>query len=235
MLKIILVALLFSLTLQSCSNAQNTVPQSNEDEKNAVEHAMRFFGGKAIHMPFISKVNGNNTLNFEIQIVNNSQNINDFNEMLALPASGIAYMFYDKLIEKDKFQNVRVVINSNQKKHEYTIPVKDLKTAHSKMTAANLITDYIKQRDYNKLASQIDTSLVGNQKEMLLGVIKEKIEKVGDVQKFVFLGFRLDKLNEIDVVHLSGILQGIKDNTPYSIDFPIKEDASKPVFIVFEF
>jgi hypothetical protein len=236
--------LLFLFFNNSCSNNQkekdnnNKVLSQNEniskEEDNGIKEILEYYGG-VCHYSKGSKNNFKNDVNnfFEIEM-SKSFVFDNFKDILSMPASNIAYLFYKNLNkEKNIYKEIMpVIILSNGEKINFSYESEKLEIVTKKFYYVDSVIQLMKEKKIDEIISRIDN------KEIYKKQINEelRVKEAGSNKKIYFLpyGFRFFKTNELaEGLHISCVIvrNGLKEE--FSIDFNLNND--KILFMQYKF
>lgn len=167
---------------------------------------------------------------FEIKL-SKSNAVEKYSQIVEMPASNIAYLFYKNLKEeKNKYNEIHVVVilNGGEKK-EFSYSMNDLETVHAKLPLVDTIVNIIKNKDFEKLSSYIDNGELNNTE------IKEIISKMNEVEKnlptikqFVLYGFQIGKVESGDTfLRLSGAIIREQSGNEFSVELNVNSKENK--------
>jgi len=214
MKKILLILLIVVFT--ACNNNGVT-----EKEVQSVKKALDFYSGICNRIKGFSIKNGVEEKYFELEI-SKSKLIESYSNMLEMPASNIAYLFYSNLgNEQSKYNQIKVKINlNNGKSFESAYPAIEIKEVEDFIPMLNDVTLKIKLKDYKGLMSLFDTNIVSGLNENQLKFYCAPIDSAyGEIKESQFQGYAFfnSKTEKREMIHLAGILVRQKSNTPISL------------------
>lgn len=214
-MKIFIILLAFGL-LTACNDIAIT-----NAETEAVQKVIDFYGGVCnIHKGFESE-NGKTKTYFELE-VSQSKLIEHYADMLELPASNIAYIFYKNLRKEiDKYSYIKVTINlSSGHNSEYNYSLYKLNEIEELSPIMQSISENVKTKDFEGILSHFDNDIALNlTPEKLNAYCTPYDSAFGKVLRTEFQGFRFfkDEKSKKSMVHIAGIMVRENDNTPLSL------------------
>jgi hypothetical protein len=211
-----IVGILLIGLLTACNNVVVT-----KQEEKAVGVVLDFYGGICNRKKGFHSKNGSKETYFELEM-SQSEIIEQFSTLPALPASNIAYLFYSNLKnEQSNFTEIHVSIKlAKGETHKFIYKSKDLKEIENFKPIMEEVSNKIKSQDYDGL-------LLNFVKEVAKDFASDQIEKYcypydsayGKVDKTVFHGFAFTEIKKYKnpVVHLVGFMKRKKQDVPISI------------------
>ena len=202
--------------LSACNNAGVT-----NTEMQAVQSVLDFYGGICNRHKGFETKNGKTETYFELEM-SKSKLIESYSDMLELPASNIAYLFYKNLNkEQDNYTYIKVKINlSNGQSSEYNYYADDLKEVEKLTPILQIVSKEIKEGDYDGLLSQFDEKIAANLSvEKLKSYCAPYDSAYGQIDQTQFQGFAFfqGEQDSKPLAHLAGIMIRKKGNTPISL------------------
>ncbi|HLU84829.1 MAG TPA: hypothetical protein VKZ45_05095 [Vicingaceae bacterium] len=227
-----IIGILLIGVLTACNNVGVT-----ETEVQAVQSVLDFYGGICNRHKGFEAKNGETDTYFELEM-SQSELVESYSNMLELPASNIAYLFYSNLNdEQDNYTYVKVKINlSNGQSHEYSYSARDLKEIESLTPLLQSITDKIKAQDYEGLISQFDKNIASNlTSEQLKAYCVPYDSAYGRVDNTQFQGYSFfeGETDNRPLAHIAGIMIRENENTPISLF--IDRKSKKVVTMKYDF
>jgi hypothetical protein len=216
-----LFGILLVLVMAACNNVSVT-----DTEVKAVQSVLDFYGGICNRYKGIDFKNGTKETYFELEM-SQSELIESYSNMLEMPASNIAYLFYSNLKDEQKnYTLVKVKINlTTGQSHEYSYSAPDLKEMERFTPVLQTVSEKIKAHDYNGLLSQFDTAIASNLTAEQLKIYCSPYDSAyGQVKQVYFQGYAyFEPENENRaLVHLAGAMLREKKNTPISLSIDRK-------------
>lgn len=211
-----LVGIMVALLVSGCG-----VVNPTDTEVNAVQKVLDFYGGVCKRGRGFSTDNGETQKYFNLEI-SQSKSLDGFSDMLELPASNIAYLFYSNLNdEQDNYTYIKVKIKlSNGQSHGYYYLVPELKEVETLTPLFKLTFEKIKVKDYPGLLSHFDEAVASDlTPELLEEFCTPNDSALGVVDTAHFHGFAFfeRETDKKSMVVLGGILAREKGNTPLTI------------------
>jgi len=206
---------LFLVLLTSC----NDVAVSDR-EVQAVQSVLDFYGGVVNRSKGFSYENGQKQTYFKLAI-SESELLEAYKDFIELPASNIAYLFYKNLeAEQGNYTHVQVEITSLAGEVvEYEYAAEDLLEVDRFLPIMKQVSHHFETEDMNGLLAQFDPSLPY---EELIAYTHPYDSAFGRVQDIQFQGFSFYEVEgkgdtPRPMIHLGGIMQREKENTPLSL------------------
>jgi len=131
--------------------------------------------------------------------------------VVGLPGSNIAYIFYKNLEkEKNLYSNIQTeLVFSDGGNAKFSYTQQQLETVKVKMQFVNKIVDLIKSQNFNAITDylNVDSALIGYNKEQLIAAIEENERNFGRVKEFVPYGFQFSKSPKgLGTLHIAGVV-----------------------------
>ena len=163
---------------------------------------------------------------FELDL-SKSDVMEKLSNIVGMPASGMAYIFYKNLKEeKSNYTEIRsVIIFNDGTKSTFKYPTKELEIVSKKMDLVNKVVDLIKEKKFKEITSMISANVKYNKDEIISNMNKGE-QIFGNAKGFMFGGFRFNTFdNNVELLHISGNILCDKQNHEFSID--IDQNSSK--------
>jgi hypothetical protein len=218
--------------MTSCSNVGVT-----DIEVEAVQSVLDFYGGVCNRHKGFETKNGETKTYFELEM-SKSELIESYSNMLELPASNIAHLFFSNLKnEQDNYSYVKVTINlSGGQSSEYNYTVDDLTELESLTSILQSVAKEIKTKNYRDLLSHFDTSIATTlTAEQLTSYCTPYDSAYGEINKTQFQGYAFFESEDDNrpLAHVAGIMIREKENTPISLF--IDRESKKVITMKYEF
>lgn len=207
--------LLLSLVLFSCKDALVT-----NNEKDAVQKVLNFYGGICNRSKGFTSKNGDMETYFVLEM-EKSNLIESYSEILELPASNIAYLFYSNLRNEQKnYTTIKVVLKlENGKAEEFEYSTWKLKQIKKIIPALNSIIDDVKYQNFKNLHTKFDPMIAKDiTPEALKDFLFPTDSAYGITKEYQFHGFNYfyDEDNR-PLIELVNVMMREKANTPLII------------------
>lgn len=214
------------LLMASCKNAI-----VSEREVQAVQAVLDFYGGVCNRHKGFKKEKGKEEVYFGLEM-SESKLIESYSDMLGMPASNIAYLFYTNLKEeKEKYTHIKVKINlTGGHSQEFYYSTQDLKEVETLTPVLQTVSEIIKTKDFNALYSLIDQSFAAEvSADQLKSYCTPFDSAYGQIRTTQFQGFSFfhDKDSNREQALLNGIMLRTGKNTPISV---VVDRQNKKVF-----
>lgn len=228
----ILLGILLIATLTACNNTLVT-----DTEVEAVQKVIDFYGGECLRHKGFETRNGKTETYFLLEM-SQSELIESYSNVLEIPASNIAYLFYSNLKgEQNNYTHVKVKINpSSGKPYEHSFSATDLKEVEKLVQVIQNVSDKIRSKNYEGLLSEFDEEIASSlTMDQLQQFCSEADTTYGDVNATQFQGFSYFDSEEDNraLVHLLGIMIRQGKNTPISLY--IDRHSKRVVTLKYEF
>ncbi len=205
---------LISLALFSCGQQESTpsatTPETGtNNEKDPLQEAKRIYGGLIVFDKNKSEI-----------IASSSPKLNSMSDIVSLPASHIAWLFYKNADEKPADSLSVVVKLSNGQNPVYSFPVQQLKKANDHIAAIEQTAAFLKKDDYAGLYGLFSPEVAAQMTQQDLGLFcNEVFEQKGKPVGFTFQGFKFFTLSgkNKELIHYAGMLHREKQDTPLSV------------------
>jgi hypothetical protein len=239
---IILVFLTFTFCGSRHEGEQKTGLLSNlvkitDNEDKGVKEILKNYGGQckySIGMT-ISASDGNKKY-FELEM-SKSELIEKYSQIVEMPASNVAYLFYKNLKEeKSKYDEIHIVIIFNDGAQKtFVYPVARLETVNKKMAIVNKLIGLIKDKKFEAIKPMLnDTSFVKYDKNELINSMAKIEPTIGTIKEFLPYGFRFHEMdNGRENLHISGVIIRDQQSNEFSID--IDPNSTKEEVIIFDY
>lgn len=227
-----IIGILLIGVLSACNNVGVT-----ETEAQAVQSVLEFYGGVCNRYKGFKSENGKTDTYFTLDM-SESELIESYSNLLKLPASNIAYLFYSNLDdEQDNYTHVKVKINlSNGRSREFSYKAEDLKEIENLIPVLQIASEKIKSQDYKGLLSQFDkdiaSTLSADQMKTYCTYYDSAYGKI-DMTQFQGFAFFEGKDDNRPLARLAGIM--IRENTNTPISFNIDRESRKIVTMKYGF
>lgn len=236
-MKKIVIGLLGFIILISCvqkrDNEKKPTLISNfvsisDNEDKGIKEVLGYYGGECEYSIGTSvSTKAGKKKYFELE-VRKSDIIDNFTNIAELPASNIAYSFYQNLEdEKTKYDEIHtVLVFRNGDKNTFKYSTIQLELVVQQMKLVDKIIDILRSKDYESLMLYINnTDVYEFDKNKLIAGLEKYDSKFGDIKEFKPFGFKITNLNnDKNLLHITGVLiRGIQ-NTEFSIDLDLNSD-----------
>lgn len=229
-LNLILIGLVIFST--SCvqkrdGETQNTLASKvvgvTDNEYKGVGEVIAFYGGKCNrHIGFETK-NGEKLTYFELEMME-SESLEEYAQVIDMPASNIAYLFYRNLNtdEKAKYSFIRVTVDfKSGEQYQSDYYLDNLERLTKNLDRISSVTELMIQEDYSNLLLQFDIEIAKDLTiEQLQALCKQVDSQFGKIDSIQFQGFSFFNVTEPiekELLHLAGIHIRQGQNTPFSI------------------
>ena len=231
MKKIIVIVLIGILA--ACNNSVLIT----DTEVDAVQSVLDFYGGICNRHKGFETKDGEKQTYFTLEM-SESRLLDNYSEILEMPASNIAFLFYSNLnSEKDNYTHVKVKINlSNGESYEYKYSVVDLNEILRLTPILQEASNYIKAQNYQELLSLFETDIASTISPSMLKNYCEPYDSIYGLTKHTqFQGYALftSEKDQRELVQLGGIMTRKKENTAISLF--IDRKSMKVVNLKYEF
>jgi len=239
-MKKIIYFLVLSFLLTACVEKKEGKSQKSilsniidvsKTEYKGVDEVLFYYGGVCNRRIGVSVNKTEKKTYFELEMMK-SIVLEELADMIEMPSSNIAYIFYHNLNneEKNKYSFIRVTVDfKDGSKTSNDFPVEKLAQLENNIDKLFYISKLISKSDYTTLFEKLDTDA---SKEWTISKLEsfcgQKDIQFGQVDSIHFHGFHFiqkNRLREKEVLLLSGLQFREKQNTPFSIII----DPSKPV------
>ena len=237
-----LIALVTSCAEKKEGEQKNTLLSNfvsiTDNEDKGIKEILDFYGGKCKYaVGALASTTEGKSKYFELEM-SQSELIESYSNMLELPASNIAYIFYSNLNEeKNNYTHVKVKINlSGGEPYEYSITAEELEEIKVLAPILETTSGLIESQDYEGLLSQFDKEIATGLNAAQLGAYCTPYDSAyGKVETAQFQGYSFFKDNETHrpLVHIVGILKRGRNNTPISLF--VDRKTKKVVTMKYEF
>ncbi len=154
-------------------------------------------------------------------IVSESDIVDQYKANPKLVASNIAYLFYKNLESESKnYQAIHVILKfGDESTEELEFQSEELQIVHSKMPIVRNSVELIKKKEFNKLASQLNSEVYPINQESFANRLQEVDPQFGKVQDFVTFGYQFYKTEtDLELLRISGIIIRDIQNSEFSVD-----------------
>ena len=244
-MKNITLIFLTALTIISCDNKRDGEEKptllSNalsitDNEDKGVKEILEYYGGNCKYAigASVSTDEGSKKY-FELEM-SKSDAIEKYAQIIEMPASNIAYLFYRNLKdEKSNYNEIQTVIIFNDAtKKTFTYSVDKLELVKNKMLLVNKLVDLLKIKNFEAIKPMLDekSSPLKYDKNDLIYNISKIDSMYGQIKEFLPYGFRFKKLeNGKELLHISGALIRDKQSNEFSVDLD-PESTKDEIFIL---
>lgn len=215
---ILLIIFLQIIIFSSCKNAFVT-----QNEQNAVQEVLNFYGGICNRSKGFHTKNGNTETYFKLEM-EKSALLESYSGLAELPASNIAYLFYSNLGNEQKnYTHIKVSIKFNNGGIEdFEFSAWRLKQIKEFIPILNSISDDVKYQRYNSLYSKFDPEIaIDLSSDQLKSFCFPQDSAYGLTKQYQFQGFAFfyDDNNK-PLIKL--------------VNFMIREKANTPLIVVLD-
>ncbi|ANQ51728.1 hypothetical protein MY04_4390 [Flammeovirga sp. MY04] len=189
---------LFLSLLFSCSVKSIIL---SETERKGVDDIVNFYGGYCESTIGKSVANGEASITyFEVKL-KESEGVEQFKKDSKFASSNMAYRLYRNLTEEEKAKYTEIrtaIVFENGITKEYTFKPEELAVVDNKSKTVDLVVDYIKDKNFNKLSSLLnDSSAIQYDKAELIHQIETGETTFGKITEegFRIFGYRKVKFN----------------------------------------
>ena len=198
----------------------------SDNEKSAMNKVTEFYGGSCGWSKGFEYENGTNEDYFELKM-SGSELLRQYADMIEMPASNCAYLFYTNLGEdQKKYTHIRVGINLGEEGgFEKSFPTKDLKEIKQLTPYLPLIEKLAISEDYETIWATFDPEIQATMtKDTLRDFFQMNDSLCGPFGQIQFQGYRFYKSeeDEREMVHLACVVIREKENTRLSMYFDRK-------------
>jgi hypothetical protein len=216
---VLYTSIILGLFVSSCARITD-----NEDK--GVKDILNFYGGYCRYsIGFVASTSEGKQKYFELEM-SKSEVVEKYSDVVEMPASNIAYLFYHDLEkEKNNYNEIRSVVILKDGSHStFKYATKKLAIVEKKMSVVQKIVNVLKSRHYEDIKPflQPDTNYIRYDKEELIANLAKLDPQFGTIQEFRPLGFRFGQTEYgRDYLHISGALIRDKQNTEFSVDIDL--------------
>ena len=200
-----------------------------DNELNGVDKILEYYGGECKYSvgASVSNIAGNKKY-FELEM-SKSEVIEKQLNKVHLPSSNVAYLFYKSLKEEKKnYNEIHVILISKENtKQEFNFPIKLLERVEKRMNLANMTVDLLKEKNYAEIKSMMNNDLIPFDKEQLIPRLQKIEPEFGNIEDFLFFGFKVVPYKGKNLLHLSGAIMRDKTNNEFSIDIDFDSDKNE--------
>jgi hypothetical protein len=190
-----------------------------DNEDRGVKEILNFYGGECKYSIGTASTDEGKKKYFEIEM-SKSDMLENYAKLIEMPASNIAFMFYNNLKEeKNNYTHIKVVVTLKILGHaDYEYSTSQLEMVKQNVDLISKVSDFLKLKDYKGLYKLFDLTAVPNLQETDIESYCSQLDiAYGQIVKFQLQGFSFFNSNGKDLLHLSGVQQRDKQNTPLTI------------------
>jgi hypothetical protein len=221
-----IIQLLIVLTLNALTSSCTEITSSlvTENQRKGINDIASYYGGDCSYtIDYGISTDEGKTKKVEIKI-KKSPIVEKFAKVEEMCASNAAYIFYTDLKEEKKgLDGIKVDLefnDGNSSAYNYRSGVLD--TITSNMPVLNKVIVLIEQRNYDSIISMIpDTLLMSRSKDSIIKNFSTVDSLYGEVTNFQFYGFFVRKIENIQTLHMAGVLVRKKQNTNFNIEIDV--------------
>lgn len=207
------------------------------DEFGADSIVQRYGGKCTYSIGFYSSTKTKNKRYVEITL-DNSDALQRFVNDPDMPASNIAYLSYLQYKNSNKSLDfLRVVLNfKNSTPKTFEFDREHLDVILSKINILNQVINLIKNKNFSSLEKMMDDKSNFNyDRHLIIQSIKGKDKALGNVKRFISVGFLFYTRNQQELLHISGIVERTLINHQLSIDVDTTPGMDKILNLQFAF
>ncbi|MFI2742732.1 hypothetical protein ACG2LH_08335 [Zhouia sp. PK063] len=203
----------------------NFVSISNHEDAG-VKEILDSYGGQCKYAVGASASTKDGSKKYFVLEMSKSDVIDNQLDKVYLPSSNIAYRFYKNLKEEKKnYDEIKVVLISKEnKKQEFDFPITLLEKAEKRIKVAEKTVSLIKETQFEKLKDMLNNELVPFDKDELISRLKDIEPQFGNILEFRLFGFKITKIKDKKLMHISGVIIRDKQNNEFSIDIDFNSD-----------
>ncbi|MCB0518788.1 MAG: hypothetical protein H6577_19195 [Lewinellaceae bacterium] len=152
--------------------------------------------------------------------VSSSPKLEQMADMISLPASHIAWLFY-KNLKECPYDSIRVALHlTNGSNPVFSFPKGQLKIVNERIKVYDEVGELFKNGDYNRLYKMFAPDVAAQMTQHDLGTFcNEVFESNGKPVGYTFQGFTFFNLSgkNKELIHMAGMLHRVKQDTPLSL------------------
>jgi hypothetical protein len=210
-----------------------------DNEDKGIKEILEFYGGYCEYsVGMVSSTKQEDIKYFELK-VSKSDAIEKYSNVLQMPASNIAFLFFRNLKnEKENYDEIRtVILLKNGKETTFIYSKKELKIVEERIPSIQLIVEEIKKKNFQAVGGFINNKSMDNHIKSDLIKNLEKINaRFGEVEEFLPYGFRFQKdKNGLESLHVSGIVKRDIESHEFSADFDLNAPKNELLKIDYKF
>ncbi|AXT59240.1 hypothetical protein D1816_02375 [Aquimarina sp. AD10] len=229
----------FISILFSCKQSGNIQSQFNQisnnikltkNENRAIDEILNFYGGNCEYTGGFLTSDGKINKKFIELKISKSDKLYQLEDKLEVPASNIAYRFYNNLKdEKKSYGKIDVAfITTDSYKESYSFDIKTLDSIHKKAVLVNKIIDSMKVSKYDFIESLLSNERYGKSKRKLINDLKRMDSIYGKISSFNSFGYDTYKTeNQMNIIHISGFVRRGEQNHALSLYFDFQSETSE--------
>ncbi|NLR95070.1 hypothetical protein [Flammeovirga agarivorans] len=209
------IYLFLNILLFSCSIESSIL---SESASKGIDDILKFYGGFCEYS--VGKVVATDeptTTYFEVKL-SKSKGVEKFKKDSKFASSNIAYRLYRNLTkeEKSNYSEIRtIIIFESGITKKYSFKTNELETVDNKTKTVDLVVDYLKDKDFEKISTILnDSSVIEYDKDALITQMEKVDSKYGNITEegFRIFGYRKVKYNRKykKYLRISGAI--IRDN-----------------------
>ncbi|MCE3226435.1 MAG: hypothetical protein K0S32_986 [Bacteroidetes bacterium] len=230
------------LSIVSCGNKHEGEKETGllsnfvsitDNEDKGVKKILDYYGGECKYAIGKDVSADTSVKYFELQLTG-SDAMEKYSHILEMPASNMAYLFYNSLKEeKNNYDEIHsVVILKDGNKKSFIYPTKKLELVDVKIPLVLKIVELIKDKKYTDLLPMLNDSTIGKyNKKDLINNIEKMDNDFGIIKEFLPYGFKIKDLNNgKKVLYISGALIRDKQSNEFSVD--LNPEAAEEIYLI---
>ena len=208
-----------------------------DNEDKGVKEVLEYYGGYCEYSIGATASSKDGTSKFFELKMSKSDALEKYSNIIQMPASNIAYLFYSNLKdEKNRYDEIRtIILLKNGKEITFKFPTTQLKKVEKRIPIIKKIVSLIKEKKFQNIGEHLnDQSIIKYDKSQLITNIENIDSKFGQVIDFLPYGFRFDSTNDGHVIlHVSGIVKRSIQSHEFSADFDL--NSTKEELLKFDY
>lgn len=240
--------IIWGLVLISCGNRHegeerptllsNLLSISNNEDKG-VKEILSFYGGYCKYaIGYSASTREGKKKYFELEI-SKSDIIEKYKNVVEMPASNIAYLFYRNLKnEKNNYDEIHtVIIFKDKSKVTLDYSKETLAIVDNKMNVVEKLVNLLKRKNYEGIKPFLkpDTTYIHYDKDELVSNLTKVELQLGTIKEFLPYGFRFnDKKDQQAFLHISGVLLRDKQSNEFSVDIDPKSTNDEIILLQYK-
>ena len=211
-----------TIALIGChSNGTPKILDASQEEAAAVDKVLDFYYGECHQSIGFDTKNGKKETYFQLTM-KKSEMLEQYSDLLEMPASNIAYIFYSNLDkDKNEYTHIRVRIElEGGETYEGKYPVDQLALIERYIPVLGQVTTTMIEKDYAGLLQLFDDDVAKSLSAEQLNEYCSKYDTaLGNPTMSQLQGFSYfqDEKSGKPLVHIAGVLGREKDSSPITL------------------
>lgn len=211
---------------------------TTKNENKGIDEILEFYGGQCKYAVGTSASTDKGVIKYFELEVSQSEVIEKYANIAQMPASNVAYLFFDNLqADNNGYDEIHTVLVFNDgEKMKFTFPTNELQTVKERIESIEKIVEHIKTGNFEAIKPMLNpNSILKYDKDELITNMAKVDSGFGEVKEFLPYGYRINNTQTgKDILHISGVLVREIQSHEFSADIDLNAPKNEVLRIQYK-